>query len=221
MRNARHNAATLLVAFATFSSFYTFAQGFKSDKVSLVSGNWTVYRNINPMTDKVSCTGLYKNNPSIQLSQDNLYVKIQGGLESVTLRFGESPAQPLRLAQKIEKSLGAVDINGTEFSQALQNDRLRVQVLTLVRGVALEDMDLSGIKGAIDHIRNGCPTVGTIGPTPAPMPAPPPPKVAVAAVPPAAATNTPTAPMCPMPLLTRLRAAGVTEKQLEIACVTD
>lgn len=89
-------------------------------------------------------------------------------------------------------------IEGTEFTQALDTNRLRVQVITLVRGVAMEDLDITGIRSAVEHIRAGCPA--STGSESIARPAAP---AEIA---------------CPEPLLARLRAAGVTEQQISAAC---
>lgn len=39
----------------------------------------------------------------------------------------------------------------------LASKRLRTSVLTLVRGVEEEDLDLTGISATMENIRNGCP----------------------------------------------------------------
>ena len=106
----------------------------------------------------------------------------------------------MRLPQKMEKDVNAVIVEGAEFSEALDSTRLRLQVLTLVRGVAQEDLDTSGIKEAVEHIRAGCPVSATSQPTTAP--------------------RAESSPLCSDELLTRLRAAGVTQSQIQSACGT-
>jgi hypothetical protein len=178
--------------------FPTGAQGLKDAKPTLKTGNWTVLRSVDTMTDKVSCTGIYKSNYGVQLAQDKLFVRISGGIQSVTLRFGENPPQNLRLAQDMEKKVNSVIIEGSEFRQVLETARLRVQVLTLIRGVATEDLDTTGIQAAVEHIHAGCPqqAEGAAGSKPA-----------------GSADSS-----CPEALVARLRAAGVTDQQIATAC---
>ena len=171
-----------------------FAQGLKAAKPTLKVGNWTVLRSIDAMTDKVSCTGIYKSNYGIQLSANKLYVNISGGIQSVTLRFGENPPENLRLPQKMEKDVRAVIIEGSEFQNALATNRLRLQVLTLVRGVTFEDIDTTGIKSAVEHIQAGCPLPTEAGSA-------------------ESALGT-----CPSEMVTKLRASGLTEDQILKAC---
>lgn len=190
--------APLIAAVALIASQPCNAQSLKDGQPTLKTGNWTVVRSIDPMTDKVSCTGIYKTDYRVQLSEKALFVNISGGLQYVILRFGDSPPQPMRLPQAIEKDTGAVMIDGADFTQALNTTRLRVEVLTLVRGLKREDLDITGIQSAIEHIRAGCP--------------------ASTGVDPVARPPTPAEPICPEPLLSRLRAAGVTTAQINAAC---
>ncbi len=193
---------TFSAAIATLLMFGTTlpcsAQGLKDAKTTLKTGNWTVLRSTDTMTDRVSCTGIYKSNSGIQLVQDRMFVGIAGGIRSVTLRFGENPPQSLRLPQDIEKKVNSVIVEGAEFRQALDTTRLRVQVLTLVRGVTTEDLDTTGIQAAVEHIRAGCPLQadGGVGAKP---------------------SSTPES-ACLEPLIARLRAAGVSEQQIATAC---
>lgn len=183
----------------------TFAQSLKDAPMTLKVGNWSVFRSVDTMTDKVSCTGIYKSNYGVQLTPNTLYVKILGGIQSVTLRFGEDSAQPMRLPQKLEKDVNTVIIDGREFTQVLESNRIRLQVLTLVRGVATEDLDTTGIQTAIDHIRIGCP-VSSSATTPSPI---------AALVPVVLETEI----RCSEQLVGRLKAAGVTEKQINASCL--
>jgi hypothetical protein len=129
----------------------------KDAKPVFRSGNWTVLQSKDPMTDATTCVGIYKTNYGIQLSPHNLYITIRGGIQSVTLRFGDSPAKPMRLATEMEKKVHAIDIGGSDLNEVLESPRLRVEVLTLVSGVANEDLDMTGVKEVIENVRAGCP----------------------------------------------------------------
>jgi hypothetical protein len=109
------------------------------------------------MSDKTSCTGIHKGDRTIQLTGDTLFISVQGGIESITLRFGDEPPERMRLATDIEKKVRALSITGNEFRKLLGSRRLRVQVLTMVQGIAMFDLDLSGIEDAVGSIRSGCP----------------------------------------------------------------
>jgi len=157
----KHATPVTLIAALLLLHPLAYAQSLKNARPTLKSGNWTVLRSTDTMTDKTSCTGIYKSNYGVQLSTNELFVTIRGGIQSITLRFGENPARPMRLPQKMEKEVNTVIIEGSEFAEALETNRLRLQVLTLVRGVATEDLDISGMRAAVDHIRAGCPESGS------------------------------------------------------------
>lgn len=133
------------------------AQGLKNATKTLTVGNWTVLRDVDAMTDKVGCTGIYKGEPSIQLSDSGFYFRVTGGIEAVTLRFDSEPARQMRLATKMEKNIRAIILDGSDFSTVTNSTRLRYQVLTLVSGTQSGDLDLSGIQEALAHIRANCP----------------------------------------------------------------
>ena len=121
------------------------------------SGNWKVLRQIDPMKDTVDCTGIYKEDYGVQLAPQDLFIEVKGGVETVTLRFGDQPAQQMRLAADREKRVRAVIVAGVDFAELLASNRLRYQVLTLIGGVKTGELDLAGIQSALDNIHAGCP----------------------------------------------------------------
>ena len=150
------------------------------------------------MKDTVSCTGIYKENYDIQLTPRTLYIRVQGGLQGVMLRFGDQPARPLRLAEEMEKKIRSIIITGSEFNDLADSNRLRYQVSTLVSGIKSDDLDLSGIQEALANIRAGCPLPG--GSAPAAKPA------------------APTGSMCSAMLVERMRGQGIRDDQIEAIC---
>ncbi|MGL5679648.1 MAG: hypothetical protein ACRDC2_08595 [Plesiomonas shigelloides] len=130
--------------------------GLSDAPVVFKSGEWSVLRTTNQMTDEVSCTGVYKNEYGIQLTGDALYISIRGGLKGITLRFGDQPAESLRLATDIEKQVDAIMIQDNDFTKLMGSNRLRVQVLTVLGNLKNYDIDLSGISAAVENIRSGC-----------------------------------------------------------------
>jgi hypothetical protein len=131
MKHHLSNAIAVLVLTAANISI---AQSAEKGQPTLKIGNLTVFRSIDMMTDKVECTGYYTNNSGIQLGRDSMYVRIRGGVQSMTLRFGDSPAKPMRIATGLEKKVGAIALEGDEFVEATRSNRLRLEVLTLVSG---------------------------------------------------------------------------------------
>lgn len=122
----------------------------------LVSGAWTVVKTVDQMTDEVTCTGLYRAVPDIQLSGNTLYIRMTSTPEAVKLRFDNETAQPMRLASRMEKSLRMVALEGFTFSTAYAATRLRYAVLTVGKSVVEGDLDLTGISAAADYINQKC-----------------------------------------------------------------
>ena len=198
----RYITFSALIAVTASSAF----AGLKDAQVAFKSGNWKVLRSIDQMKDTVECTGIYKENYGVQLTSGTLYVSVKGGLETITLRFGDKPARSLRLAEKMEKEIRSIVISGSDFSELLESDRLRVQASTLVSGIVNEDFDLSGMKDALENIRAGCPVqISTTPKVNSEKPASP------------AVENT-AQPVCSDVLVARMKAQGIKEKQILSIC---
>jgi hypothetical protein len=189
---------TVIASLVSFAIAPSLAAGLRDAQVAMVSGNWKVLRSIDTMKDTTDCTGIYKENYGIQLTKDTLYVSIKGGLEGVTLRFGDKPARRLRLAEAMEKKVGSIIIGGTDFSELIESDRLRVQASTLVRGIEEEDLDLTGIKDAWTSIKNECPiqVAKSVGQKP----------------------DKPAAPVCSEVLVNRMKVQGLKDSQIAEIC---
>lgn len=148
---------TLLAAVALTLASSSASADLKNATVALKSGNGKVLRDKDTMTDKTDCTGIYRDDYGVQLTAKSLYIRVSGGLESVTLRFGDEPAHPLRLVTEEEEEIGVVILTGTEFEQLQTVSRLRYKALTLVSGVKTGELDLTGFSPALENIRAGCP----------------------------------------------------------------
>jgi len=190
---------SLLLVFIGIPPTGLYAQGLESATVALKAGNWKVLRTIDPMKDTVRCTGIYKDNYGIQLSEDTLFVSVKGGLESITIRFDNKPALPLRLPSKIEKKIRSIIISGHDFSEATESNRLRIQASTLVSGIASEDLKLIGIKDAVESIKVGCP-------------------IQAEKSSPTAVSDTPSTPTCTDVLISRMKQQGLKENQIIAIC---
>ena len=158
------------------------------------------------MKDTIDCTGIYKDNYGVQLSSDTMFVSIKGGLETVTLRFGDKPARPMRLAEKIEKNIRSIIISGSDFSELMESDRLRIQASTLISGIANEDFDLSGIKDALESIKTSCPIQAST---------PPSPKSEELTQ---QASDKPSPTVCTDIIMSRMKAHGIKQKQINAIC---
>jgi hypothetical protein len=190
-------AAALAIAAAVTASVAH--ADLRSAKRVFESGNWTVLRDKDGMTDKIDCTGIYKSNNGIQLTQESLYITVRGGIQSVNLRFGDNPARAMRLPTEVEKKIGVIVIDRSDFSELLGVNRLRVQSLTLVRNMFEADLDLAGLTAAHENIKAGCPE---------------PEKASAPAAPKA---NEPAA-ECSPGAMARMKARGVQDKAIAEIC---
>ncbi len=109
------------------------------------------------MTDKKSCTALYQNDWKVQGASWNMFIGFRGrgGVSAYTLRFDEDPAEALQLATEREKSISAVILE-PHFSRIYHGTRLRIQVMTVLKSVLVEDVNLKGFREATDYIRSSC-----------------------------------------------------------------
>jgi len=139
------------------SPSYGLAQSLKDAPVVFRSGNWKVLRTVDKMNDKTDCTGIYKEDYGVQLTEDTLFLKVQGGVEAVTLRFGDKPAQKLRLAKELEKKIRSVMLTDSEFAELTGSGRLIYQVNTVLDSVKTNEINLSGFEEALANIQSGCP----------------------------------------------------------------
>lgn len=128
----------------------------KADKV-FRRGVWHVHETLDPMTDKKSCTALYRNGWAVQGTANTLYVSVRGrgGVRAYIVRVDDSPADPLVLATDMEKKLSAVDL-APNFERIYNAKRLRLQISTILSTMINEDIDLNGLKESIDYIRSTC-----------------------------------------------------------------
>jgi hypothetical protein len=109
-------------------------------------GHWKILRSKNPMSDKISCTAMYKDGGRIQLSLETLYIGFRGhgGVESYQIRIDERPAAQFKLADHMEKALSSIMLPVTQ--ELLSASRVRVSGLTVLQGSIELDLDLKGIR---------------------------------------------------------------------------
>ena len=127
------------------------------DKVVFKSKSWHVHQELDAMTDKKSCTALYRNEWKVQGTANALYIgyKGRGGVKYYTLRVDDEPADSLQSATSTEKSIGAIIID-SNFNRIYNGKRLRAQVGTILGSLLTEDIDLTGLKESVDYIRANC-----------------------------------------------------------------
>jgi hypothetical protein len=113
-------------------------------------GDWTIYRDKDAMTDKVSCVAIYKGDGQFQLADDSFAIDMRGrgGVESYQYRIDDQPPTDLQLATDIEQQVGVVLIKDPGLSSILAGKRLRIQVLTLLSSEPTFDINLSDVSAA-------------------------------------------------------------------------
>jgi hypothetical protein len=122
--------------------------GLSDATVIFEAGDWSVRKSKDTMTDKVSCTGLYRQRFDIQVNIGALYVAVRGrgGVRGYQYRLDEAPATRLRSATRDEQRLGAWSITGSAFRELLSAKRLRTQTITLRDTTVEDDISLEGIS---------------------------------------------------------------------------
>ena len=123
------------------------------------AGKWTVYADTNPMTDAKECTALFEDRAAVQYTGDMFAISLRGrgGNRAYTLRLDDNEALPLRLANEDEKGVHAAVFAGEDLANIEAADRLRIEIMTVIRGVVFEDIDLSGLPEVRTlFTSNGC-----------------------------------------------------------------
>jgi hypothetical protein len=127
-----------------------------TNEVVFNSGNWYVVRSFRATSGKTGCTGFYQQQREVQLSSDELIVKVPGELRQVVIRFGDELSQPARKPSKAEMQMGAVVIGGEQFDKLLTSRKLALEITTKTERTATV-LRLNGLREALDNIRAGCP----------------------------------------------------------------
>jgi hypothetical protein len=194
-----NNVIALLATIAVSTVSPSANADLKNATLASTSGNWKVLRDKDAMTDKTNCTGIYRDDYGVQLTAESLYIRVAGGLESVTVRFGDEPARPLRLPTEMEKKVRVIILSGTDLEQLNTVTRLRYQASTLVSGVKTGDLDLTGFPQALESIQSGCPAQASA---------------------PAAPRNTDAlaASLCSVALVNRMQQQGLKDSQIAAIC---
>jgi hypothetical protein len=148
--------SSVSIAALTLSA-HTFAESLADAQEVFVSGNWRVLRSIDAMTDQPSCTGIYKNDYGIQLSESTMYIRTKTRYSSYQLRFDDLPANEVRLAHGVDARDRSLPLVKDEFSALIAASRLRVEVLTILGDLEYYDLDIRGVSQVLDSIKAGCP----------------------------------------------------------------
>jgi len=117
-------------------------------------GAWSVHRDTDSFTDKVTCTAIYKQDYSVQMSASEMYIseRGRGGVQAITLRFDDDPPERMQLASDVEKDVSAIAIKDADFERLLTARRLRYQILRVVNGMDEGDLNLTGFAAAHDVV---------------------------------------------------------------------
>lgn len=121
-----------------------------------LAGDWSVRRDIDPMTDEPSCTALYQDRFDVQLTSNAFFVSLRGrgGVRGYQLRFNDEPSKALQLATDNEGQISVVMIKGRNFSKLIGSQRIRIQIITVLSSMINEDFNLEGINEVIGFLRS-------------------------------------------------------------------
>jgi hypothetical protein len=116
------------------------------------TGNWTIYKSIDSVTNDVKCVGLYKERTDVQLTDSSLYINFRGrgGVKKYKVRYDNEKMGGLQFPSKRDKRADAIELKGKVFLSM----RLRLQVITLFGDTVNEDLDLSGIWDALNILES-------------------------------------------------------------------
>lgn len=128
-----------------------------SPTIAFKSENWKVLYYKDIMSDKITCTGFYRDDYGVQLTANSLLIRVAGGLESMTLRFGDEQITPPRNLTDLERSSGIVELSGLEFAHVQSVNRIRYQASMRLSRYNAGDIDLTGLKQALENINANCP----------------------------------------------------------------
>lgn len=122
--------------------------GLGNQPVVFKSNGWSVVRGKDAMTDKPTCTGLYKSRFDIQVGAEKFYITLRGrgGVSSYMLRFNDESPLELRLASDLEKNGSTIIVEDADFKKLLSSKRLRVRILTVLDSLIDEDINLTGLE---------------------------------------------------------------------------
>jgi hypothetical protein len=118
-------------------------------------GNWRIKKDADQMSDQPSCLAFLDRNSQVQLYHDTFFIGLRGrgGIQSITLRFDDKPAQPMRIPSRIEKELSSINFTRSEFDELQRSKRLRVEVSTVLNHIWRDDIDLNGHLDALEQLR--------------------------------------------------------------------
>ena len=132
------------------------AQALQNSPIIFHSGQWDVHRTRDAMTDATVCTGVYRDQYSVQLSENMLVIALSDGVKEVQLRFDDADALPPRKGSPSEFKNGRIEITGSDFTQVLDSKRLRYEAQTVTNGTMSGDINLDGVFQVHGNVAAGC-----------------------------------------------------------------
>jgi hypothetical protein len=126
-----------------------------TNEVVFKSSEWSVVRTTRSRSHTVNCTAFYRAERDIQLTADQLIVKVPPGLQQVVVRHGDELSLPPRPPTAAEKQLSAVVFSGDALRQALAARKLAVEVTTQ-QGRKAVLLRMKGASDAVANMRSGC-----------------------------------------------------------------
>jgi hypothetical protein len=118
-------------------------------------GDWTIYRDFDPMGGTQTCTAAYKDDTSVQLNKGAIAFALNQkiGVNGYHLRWDGNPAGELVLPGINGKKMSAFFLTDSDFAKLQNAKRLRVQVITLSNSVVNYDIDLKSVPQVIAALK--------------------------------------------------------------------
>lgn len=136
-------SAAVVIGLATIE--FVVAQELKPTTLKPI-GPWSIYRSVDAMTDKVSCTAVHADGFNVQYGQGVLIIAMRGrgGIASYRYRVDDGAATPANIVS-IRDSVASNYLAFGPGKIPLPADakRLRIEIFTVTRDVKNFDIDLS------------------------------------------------------------------------------
>ena len=105
------------------------------------------------MTDKVTCTGIWRDEYRVQLNAEAFYInrKGQGGVDAYHVRIDDAPAKEMVLATRTERDISAIMLKN--IAELVRAKRLRVSGISILQSAIELYLDIADIAEAHAAIR--------------------------------------------------------------------
>lgn len=118
------------------------------------SGDWQLTRSRSGFDDRVSCQVTNSRNRWVSYDPEGLMIiyRGRGGIQGARYRVNDGPASEMILPTRAEQEVGFITFRGIHSVTILQGTRLRVQGLTLLQGLAEDDINLRGLRDLANRL---------------------------------------------------------------------